>query len=343
MHAEALIVAEGPEFAVRPITLPDPGDEDVVVRTLWSGVSIGTEFALIRKKLTWGPFPLCTGYQGVGVVESVGADVRGFRPGDRVYYRDNRPSTLVDGTPVSAVSGVHASRAVIHPGRTHGLAALPDGCPVDAASLFVMPAVGLHGVDLAQVRLGWKVIVHGVGLIGLGVVAFCALRGCQTLAIDLNDRRLDVALKFGADFAINARAPDARERIHAFATEGADAVFETTGIPDLILPCIELCRPLGVFVWQGNYGGAPFPFHFLPPHMRRLTMVFPCDDGLEPSRQAVVKAMTSGALPWQQTITHRVEYRDAPGLYGRILANDPDVLGAAIRWSSDGAVDEQPL
>lgn len=333
MDAGALITTSDQEFGLFPVILPDPGPDDVLVRTLWSGVSIGTEFALIRGKLTWGPYPLCTGYQAVGVVERVGANVEAFQVGDRVYYRDNPRMTLADGTPVSSVSGTHCSYAVIDPRTSHGIAKLPAGAPEDAASLFVMPAVGLHGVDLSQVRLGSRVVVYGVGLIGLGVVAACAARGCEVLAVDLDDYRLQVARRLGADYIINAATDDVRVAVLRIAPEGADAVFETTGLPSLIQPAIELCRERGVFVWQGNYGKDPFPFSFLPAHGRRLTMVFPCDDGHVPSRRSVVKAMTLGTLPWGETITHRAEASEAPALYRGILAGTLNVLGAVIHWS----------
>lgn len=334
MDAYALITSEQREFDLCKVVLPDPAPDEMLVRTLWSGVSIGTEFALIRGKLSWGPYPLCTGYQAVGVVEQLGPAVEGFAAGDRVYYRDNRTMAMTDGTPISSVAGTHCSRAVINPSSTHGVAHLPDGAPEDAASLFVMPAVGLHGVDMSQARLGWKVAVNGVGLIGLGVVAACAARGCEVIAADLDDYRLGVASRLGADHCINAARSDVKSEILRIAPDGADAVFETTGLPAQIGPAIELCRERGTFVWQGNYGQEPFPFSFLPPHGRRLTMVFPCDDGFVPSRRSVVKAMSLGTLPWSETITHRVEASDAPKLYAGILSGETSVLGAVIGWQN---------
>ncbi len=333
MDARALITDAEQEFRLESVVLPTPGPNDVLVRALWTGVSIGTEFALIRGKLSWGPYPLCTGYQAVGLIEAVGANVEGFAEGQRVYYRDNKLLTLANGSRVSSVSGTHCSHAVINPETSHGIALLPKGAPEDAASLFVMPAVGLHGVDLSQVSLGWKVVVYGVGLIGQGVVAFCAARGCEVIAVDLDDHRLHVAGLLGADHFINAAKDDVRAAVWSVAPGGADAVFETTGRPELIGPAIELCRERGTFVWQGNYGQEPFPFSFLPPHGRRLTMVFPCDDGFAPSRRSVVKAMALGTLPWRATITHRVEASEAPSLYAGINTGVLNVLGAVIHWS----------
>ena len=110
MHAKALICDENQSFSYADVALPDPGPEHLLIRALYSGVSIGTEFALIRNKIAGQQYPLCTGYQGVGVVEHVGEKVDAFKVGDKVYYRDNREGMqLPDGTKVSAAAGVHCS------------------------------------------------------------------------------------------------------------------------------------------------------------------------------------------------------------------------------------------
>ena len=216
---------------------------------------------------------------------------------------------------------------------THGVALFPEGVDKEAASLFVMPAVGLNGVDQANPRLGESVLVYGCGLVGLGVVAACSHRGCRVTAVDLRDDRLSVARRLGADHTVNAATPDSEVLLKEIAPDGADVVFESTGIPACIDSAIDLCRRRGRFVLQGNYGQEPISYHFLPPHGKQLTWHYPCDDGLAPSRTAVMKNMASGALPWRCVITHRVTAAEAPQFYADINAgNSPDVIGAVIRW-----------
>ena len=338
MQAKALVCDENQNFSYADVTLPDPGPEHLLIRSLYSGVSIGTEFALIRNKIpTWGEYPLCTGYQGVGVVEYAGDKVDAFKAGDKVYYRDNREGMqLSDGREVSAASGVHCSAALINPGTTHGLELLPDDVPADAASLFVMPAVGLNGVDMANPRMGDVVAVYGAGLVGLGVMAACSHRGCVVVAIDLAQNRLEVAQKLGADYLINGSTQNVVEELQKIAPDGADVVFESTGIPACVDPAIELCRRHGKFILQGHYGTDPLSYQFAPPHGKRLTMFYPCDDGFAPCRRAVLKNMATGVLPWHHTITHRVDAEDSPALYDAINKdNAKDVVGAVIRWSEE--------
>ena len=200
--------------------------------------------------------------------------------------------------------------------------------------MFVMPAVGLYGVDMANPRMGQVVVVHGVGLIGLGVVAACVHRGCVVVAVDLNGRQLELARAMGADYLIDGSTQNVADEVRKIALDGADVVFECTGIPACLDPAITLCREHGSFVWQGNYGAAPVSLHFLTPHGKRLRMFFPCDDGLQPCRRAVVKNMAMGALKWEQVITHRIGYADAPAMFTAINAGtDKDIVGVVIHWA----------
>ena len=115
MNASALICDEEQSFAIKQVALEGPAPDQVAIRTHYSEVSVGTEFALIRGKLSWGPYPLCTGYMGTGVIESVSDAVEELEVGDEVYFRRNDAMSLSDGTLVSCVSGGHCSHVVMKP------------------------------------------------------------------------------------------------------------------------------------------------------------------------------------------------------------------------------------
>ncbi|MBK35686.1 MAG: hypothetical protein CME26_09190 [Gemmatimonadetes bacterium] len=334
MNAHALIATEKQRFSIEEVVLPNPGPRQVLVRALYSGVSIGTEFGIIRGKIGRGPYPLVTGYQGVGIIEEVGSDVTEYAIDDRVYYRTNRDIMSTDGQQITSASGVHCSWAVTEVDGNHAIAILPDGIDEEAASLFVMPAVGLNGVDTANPRMGDLVVVNGAGLIGLGVIAACSHRGCVVVAVDIEGDRLAIARRLGADHTIRADQEDVDAAVRDLSSEGVDVVFEATGIPDCIDPSIALCRRHGTFVLQGHYGDRPISYNFVPPHGRRLTMHYPCDDGLEASRRAVLKNMSTGVLPWHHTITHRCSFEEAPQLFDAVNRGRAQaVLGAVIRWA----------
>ncbi len=337
MSGLALVGREDGRFALEEIVTAPIGPTDVGVRTSWSGVSIGTEFAALTGKLDYGPFPITTGYMGVGIIEQIGADVTGFSVGDRIYYgRNNELRTRGGDEQITCASGVHASVAVVDPlGSGMGGALVPEGIPDDVASMFVIPAVGLLGVDMAAVNVGASVVVIGAGMVGLSVVAAASARGANVISIDVRDQPLEVAHRLGAGHVINSSTADVEAEVKRLVGDaGADFVFEATGHPSLIDLGINLCRTQGCFVWQGNYGKGQISFEFLHAHMRRIRMVFPCGDGGRPFEEAVMNSLAHKWLRWEETITHRIDSADTPGLYQRIRADGAgDILGATIHWS----------
>ncbi len=335
MKSRALICTDQQQFSLEQFEIPALAPTDLLVRCIYSGVSVGTEFAVFRQKLNYGPFPVCTGYQAVGVVEDIGADVTEFKIGDKVYYRRNFIPMQHGGQPLTVCSGTHASYALMP--ETADVDVLPAGVDDATGSLFVMPSVGYNAVDMADVQMGDVVAFHAVGLIGLGALVAARLRGAVTIAIDLNSRRLEMARELGATHVIDASALSHQEvtaRVEEINPGGADVVFEGSGIP----ACLDLAFPLarlhGKFVFLGHYGKAPISFNYLVPHAKQLTAFFPCNDGLAPCRAAVLRNIATGAIPWHKTITHRVDATEAPELYTKINRDEmPGLMGAAIRWS----------
>lgn len=335
MKSSVLICTARQEFSLQEFDIPELASSDLLVRCLWSGVSVGTEFAVIRNKISYGPYPISTGYQAVGCVEKVGVGVTKFDVGDKVYYRRNYIPMRVEDQPVTICSGAHASYALMP--EDAEVERLPDGVDDATGALFVMPAVGYNAVDMAGVRMGDVVAFHAVGLIGLGALAAARLRGAVTIAIDLNASRLEMAEALGATHTINSDGMSPGEltaRVQEIQPGGADVVFEGSGNPSCLDLAFPLARLRGKFVFLGHYGKEPVSFNYLVPHAKQLTAFFPCNDGLAPCREAVLKNIAAGAIPWEKTITHRVEASEAPALYAKINRDElPDLFGAVIRWS----------
>ena len=332
MKTQALICTDDQQFSLDEFSIPALEANQVLVRNTYSGVSVGTEFAVIRHTLDWGPFPVCTGYQAVGIVEEAGSAVTCFKPGDKVYYRRNFLPMQRANETINTCAGTHVSHAIVPDDAEIEL--LPEGVDDATGSMFVMPSVGYNAVDMAGVQMGDVVAFHAVGLIGLGALAAARLRGAITIAIDLNPKRLEMAKAMGAEYTINPNEEDIKARVEEIQPGGADVVFEGSGVPACLDLAFPLARLRGKFVFLGNYGNAPISFRFLVPHGKQLTAFFPCNDGLKPCRDAVLRNIATGAIPWEKTITHRVEAAESPTLYEAINKNEvSDMMGAVIRWS----------
>jgi L-iditol 2-dehydrogenase len=321
INQPALLTADLPE---------DLAPDEFRGRTLCSGISIGTERLLWEGRLAWGnEFPVVLGYQAIGIVEELGSEVSDFEVGQRVLWRNSR---FAEGS-VDAASGTHTAMAVARRGDS---LAIPDELDAEQASLFVLPAVGFHGVAMAGVSYGEVVAVQGLGLVGLAVVAAARLRGAVIVAIDPSAARRTAALAIGADVVVDPLTESAGEVVGGLRPGGADVVFESSGIGRLLDSAFELARPHGRFVFQGNYGGdKPVNFQFLVPHGKQLQAYFPCNDGLTPCRRAVTQLMARGAMDFRPAISHIVSPAGAVELYRTIIAGDgaaTEVLGAVIDW-----------
>ncbi|HMK96660.1 MAG TPA: zinc-binding dehydrogenase [Acidimicrobiales bacterium] len=336
VEGTALVAWGDRSFSVERVLAPGPGEKNIVVSVRCSGVSFGTEFGVLQGKIDWGGFPMVTGYMATGSVVAVGTDVEGFSPGDRVYLRHGEDLVLMSsGRPLNCRDGLHCSIASIDPTGDHGAAVLPPGVPDEEGSLFVVLSVGLYGVDLAGVRTGSTVVVLGLGAIGLGVVAAAAARGARVVGLDLRERCCELARAYGAWRTVVVGAEGPEEPVHRLiGPDGADYVFESTGLPELVDVGISLTRSFGTFVWQGHYGSGRAHFNFLPAHHKRLKMIFPCDDGFAEYRSAVMRSIDRGSLLPAGLITDRLSPSEAPSFFSHVCENGSGAsISAVIRWS----------
>ena len=176
--------------------------------------------------------------------------------------------------------------------------------------------------------------MFGAGLVGLSSIAWSNFRGSEVIAVDQDQVRLELALSLGATHTLNPSQVNLDLELKRLAPGGVDVVIKATGGPENIDRAIAATKIEGKFVWQGHYGQCPVSFDFVTAHAKRVRMFFPRGDGGEAARKASLRAMSSGALKWDRTITHRVEACEAPALYRRINSlKNTDVIGALIHWS----------
>lgn len=152
--------------------------------------------------------------------------------------------------------GTFATHYYIHPDQF--FYRVPDGVGEGAAAsancalsqvLFGLDQVGLDNDD--------TIVIQGVGGLGLNAIAVARERGADTIVIDGIDRRLDMAMNFGADHIIDFREHNTVEQRSKRVRDlsdglGADIAVEVTGIPDAFSEGIELLRTGGSYLEMGN-------------------------------------------------------------------------------------------
>jgi len=323
LKTNAAVVTAPGKVEFREIAIPDPGPGDLLVDVVYSGISMGTERWWFTGQRPDFPHPNIIGYQNVGYVARVGAEVSGgWRVGDRVALGTSRLEPPVAGT------GAHVGRAVDTASKA---VKIPDGVPLKDAAIHWLFAVGWRGVNMCAVQSGDLVVCIGLGVIGQGFCQIARLRGAMVIGADLLDDRCELARRYSCDEVVNPGREDLKAAVRARAPEGADIAVEAIGRTELIDQCVDLVRPLGKIVWQGWYPGeARFKFH--PAHGKRVTMYFPCYlDG----QQEVLRLTAAGHLHVGPFVS-RVLPADRCAEAYRIMVEEPQtVMTMALQWREE--------
>ena len=180
---------------------------DLVRKTIRKAKTEGI-VPVIRKVFAKLDAPIPLGYSLAGTVVEAGADA-GVSPGDRV---------------ACAGAGI-ANHAEYNNVPRNLMVLIPDGVSDEDASFVTLGAIALQGVRIADPTLGERVVVSGLGLIGLLTVQILKANGCRVVGFDPNPARAALARELGADAAISSGLEAAAK---AFTDgQGADAVIVT--------------------------------------------------------------------------------------------------------------------
>ena len=233
--AQAIVFAEPGKVEVRALKLPEIAPDQLLVETIYTQVSPGTELRVFGGHYGAGDkFPLVPGYISVGKIVEVGAQTSGWRVGDWVSGRN--PVTRWDG--VSLHWGGQASHHLFTTKGEDRPVLLPTPCdPLDYA-LTEIAAIPGRGIAVARAQHGETAVVIGQGMIGALSAAWLVARGCRVAVVDLEASRLERARRVGV--ALATEVEGAAARLETFCNGGADIVVEASGS----IPGVELAYQL---------------------------------------------------------------------------------------------------
>jgi S-(hydroxymethyl)mycothiol dehydrogenase len=248
---------EGAPVELVDVVVPDPGPGEAVVDVAACGVC-HTDVHYRDGGISQD-FPFLLGHEAAGVVSAVGEGVEGVAVGDAVVlnwravcgacracrrgrpwhcfdtHNAGQPMTLADGTPLSPALGIgaFAEKTLVHAGQC---TKVDPQLPAAAAGLLgcgVMAGFGA-AVNTGGVTRGDAVAVIGCGGVGDAAVAGARLAGATTIiAVDVEDRKLETARRFGATHVVNSRQSDPVEAVRALTGgHGADVVIDAVGRPE---------------------------------------------------------------------------------------------------------------
>lgn len=262
------------------------------------------------------------GHEGVGIIEEVGEGVKNFKKGDRVIIScitscgkcENCKKGLyahcedggwilghlIDGTQAEYVRIPHADNSLYH---------IPDGSDEEALVMLsdILPTGFEIGVLNGNVQPGQTVAIIGAGPVGMAALLTAQFYSpAEIIMVDLNDSRLNTALKFGATKAINSGDGRAIEKIKEYTNgKGVDVAIEAVGIPATFDICQEIVKPGGYIANVGVHG-KPVEFHIEKLWISNITLT----TGLvnTSTTPMLLKTVTSKKLQPEQLITYRFTF-----------------------------------
>ncbi len=253
----AILPQAGRRLLVDEIEIPDPAEGEVLVRNLASGVC----HSQLHQMRAPQPHdrPLLMGHEATSEVVAVGPGVTHVQLGQRVlltWHRRNAqpgdgppppvPAARWQGQPVAdEFDGIYtwSGHSLV---RHEYVVPIPDDLPADVASIVgcaVMTGAGAV-INTADVPAGSAAVVIGAGGVGLSAIAALAVRAAApVIAVDLDDAKLDFALRFGATDGVNAREDDATARVRELSGGGVDFAFDCIGHAATIAQALAMARP----------------------------------------------------------------------------------------------------
>lgn len=230
---------------IKHLEIPDPKAGELIIKSLYSGVSTGTETRVLSGKQTGGNFPLIPGYEAIGRVVACGESTW-LKPGDIVFHTGSSFTSEF-----TKCWGGHLEYALV---KETEVCPVPEGLDLADSVYAKVGAIALHGVKRAQISEHDMVAIVGLGLIG-HLAAQCAKAyGARVIGIDTNSERLRLAAAAGIDFIINALTEDVKSKVRAYSNDNVAVAMDVTGIADMIKNTAQLLRPMP---WSRPYPSSP--------------------------------------------------------------------------------------
>jgi propanol-preferring alcohol dehydrogenase len=258
---KAAVVPElGAPLEIRDLPLPEPGHGQVLVRVESSGLC-HTDIHAARGDWPVKPkIPLIPGHEGVGRVDRLGPDVDGIGVGDRVAlpwlgHACGRCRYCVAGWETYCTSpqytgytmdGSYAEYVV---GYASHVVPVPEGVSsFDAAPLTCAGVTTYKAIKVSHLKPGETAMVVGIGGLGHLGLQYAKIFGADTVAVDVDDTKLQLAKDLGADLVIDARGDQAAELA---AIGGVDVALVTVPSPAAMHAAHEALNPNGRLVLVG--------------------------------------------------------------------------------------------
>lgn len=310
--------------------------DEVLIRIRRVGIC-GTDMHIFRGTQPYLSYPRVMGHELSGEVAEA-PEGSTLRTGDTVYImpymscghcaacRKGRTNCCMN----IQVLGVHRDGGLTeYLSVPEAFVFRADGIGLDEAAMLEFLAIGCHSVRRAQVQPGQRVLVVGVGPIGMATAVFAKLKGAEVTVLDSQASRIDFCRQtLGMDHGVVV-SPDTRDALSALTGgEFYDAVFDATGSPRAMEAGFGYVGHGGSYVLI-SVVAADITFNDPEFHKRETTLLGSRNATVE-DFQEVLDAIRAGLIPTRALNTHRTALRDLPDVLPGWTAPDAGVIKALV-------------
>lgn len=336
---KALVYTKPHCFEYADFPDPEAGDDDVLIRVRACGIC-GSDVHGSTGKTGRRIPPLIMGHEAAGIVEDIGKNVKDFEKGQRVcfdstvycnqcepcrtgfYNRCEHRQVLGVSTPDFKRHGAFAGYVAV---PWWIVSKIPDNLSFTHAALLEPVSIGVHAANRAPISADDTVLIIGAGTIGLFILQAAKLKGARKIFVsDINEFRLDVAKKLGADETINPEKSDLKEIIFEQTdNKGVNVSFEAVGYASTFHDAVSVAKMGGHLVAVGNLEKmAEFDLQ----QFIASELTFTGSYASSGEFRDCIELVASGKINVEPLISDVLPLKDGPQAFERLLKAEENLL-----------------
>lgn len=320
---------------------------DVLVKPRWTGICGSDVHYWVHGRI--GHFiveaPMVLGHESAGIIAAVGDKVTTLKVGDRVAMEPGVPCrrcirckegryNLCPDMAFAATPPYDGTLARYYTLPQDYCYKLPESMSLEEGALIEPTAVGVHIVRQAGVKPGDSVVVFGAGPVGLLCCAVAKAYGAtKIITVDINQERVDFALKYAATHSFISERVSAEENAKRLIQEaelgaGADVIIDASGAEPCIQTAIHALRQGGTYI-QGGMGKPDITFPIMAMCTKELNVKgsFRYGSG---DYQTAVDLVATGRISIKELISNKVKFDEAERAFEEVKA------GKGIKFLIEG-------
>nr|WP_290696362.1 NAD(P)-dependent alcohol dehydrogenase [Halomonas sp. UBA3074] len=354
---KAAIFVEPGRIEIDDKPIPAIGPNDALMRVTTTTIC-GTDVHILK-----GEYPvergLTIGHEPVGIIEKLGANVKGYQEGQRVIAGAICPSFTSyacqddccsqDGghhghgyKPMggwrfgNTIDGAQAEYLLV-PDAQANLSPVPDGLTDEQVLMCPdIMSTGFAGAEAAGIKIGDSVAVFAQGPIGLCATAGARLRGAgMIIAVDGVDERLAIAKQMGADVTLDFRKVDVVEEVLKLTGgRGVDVAIEALGLQQTFEAALRVLKPGGTLSSLGVYSeDLTIPLGAFCAGLGDHKIITSLCPGGKERMLRLMSMIASGRIDLGPLVTHRYLLEDIVEAYDLFSHQRDGVLKVALKVS----------